>query len=186
MKEITLKEFLRHHKADRGLFIFAKDLTLEQFLNTCENGDWILWLFARTNIISTKEFELANAHCANTLRHLMTDERSKKAIDIAIAFGEGRATYEELENAGKAAGDANGAFDLFKAAFCARVIASNPIHLEDANCEFGRIAAYAAFAASAASAAWAAYDAAKKQNENLTADICRKYLPIEIWDQNLI
>jgi hypothetical protein len=186
MKEITLKEFLRHHKAGRGLFIFAKDLSLEQFLNTCENGDWILWLFARTNTISMQEFTLANAHCANTWRHLMTDERSTKAVDVAIAFGEGRATYKELENAGKAARDASrdaasGAFDAFDAASCAGVIASTPILLKDANFEFGRIAAYVV----------KNYDykydyAAEKQNQKLTADICRKYLPLEIWDQNLI
>jgi hypothetical protein len=46
-------------------------------------------------------------------------------------------------------------------------------------------ATYAAAAAADAYAyayAYAAADAAKKQNQQLTADICRKYLPIEIWN----
>ena len=42
-------------------------------------------------------------------------------------------------------------------------------------------AAYAAYTA-AANATAAAYAAARKNNQQLTADICRKYLPIEIWN----
>lgn len=64
---------------------------------------------------------------------LMRDERSKNAVDIAIKFGENKATREELD-----------------------------------------AATYAADAASDA----------KKKNQKATADICRKYLPINIWDQS--
>jgi hypothetical protein len=28
----------------------------------------------------------------------------------------------------------------------------------------------------------ASYHAAKQKNQKLTADVCRKYLPIEIWN----
>ena len=46
-------------------------------------------------------------------------------------------------------------------------------------------AAAAAAAASAAAAdAYAAYDA-KTENQKETADICRKYLPIEVWNINV-
>lgn len=135
----TLKEFLEKNQFCKGGFDFAKDLTLKQFLKTCQRGDWILWLFVRMNPDSLRELTLAKAHCANTVRHLMKDERSIKAVDVAIAFGEGKATRKELYDA-----------------------------------------ADAAFAAADA--------AARKQNQNQkqTADICRKYLPIEIWDQSKI
>ena len=42
-------------------------------------------------------------------------------------------------------------------------------------------AAEAATYASTA-AGYAATDAAREKNQQLTADICRKYLPIEIWN----
>jgi hypothetical protein len=142
----TLKTFLEKHNACLNGFEFAKDLTLEQFLETCERGDWILWLFARTNPELLRELTLAKAHCANTVRHLMTDKRSVEAVDVAIAFSEGRATREELRAASDAA------------------------------------SAAATDAASAAAAD--AYSDAKKQNQKQTADICRKFLPIEIWDQS--
>ena len=111
-----LKEFLEKNNACEDGFDFAKDLTLEQFLSTCQRGDWILWLFARTNPDSLRELTLAKGHCANTVRELMKDE-----LDSAAS-------------------------------------------------------AYAAYAA--------AFAAAKVKNQKETADICRKYLPIEIWNQN--
>lgn len=155
----TLKEFLIQKKACEDGFDFAKDLSLEQFLNTCERGDRILWLFARMNPNCLRELTLAKAHCANTVRHLMKDERSTKAVDVAIAFGEGRATRAELD-------------DASSAAFAAFVNAADATYSAGA-------AAYAA-AARAADAAFAAI----KDNQKLTADICRKYLPLKIWNNN--
>ena len=87
----TLKEFLEKNQFCKKGFNFAKDLTLKQFLKTCQRGDWILWLFARMNPDSLRELTLAKAHCANTVRHLMKDARSIKAVDVAIAFGGGGA-----------------------------------------------------------------------------------------------
>ena len=152
----TLKNFLKKHNACEDGYIFAKDLTLEQFLNTCPRGDWILWLFAKINPESLKELTLAKGHCANTVRHLMKDDRIVKAVDAAIKFGEGKISKKELDN----------------------VVASTPPVV------------YAAFAAnyfSDAYAAYAPYDSAsyahaKIQYQKKTANICRKYLPIEIWN----
>ena len=39
-------------------------------------------------------------------------------------------------------------------------------------------------AASGTAATYAVYAAAQKANQKQTADICRKYLPIEIWNVN--
>lgn len=166
MANKTLKEFL--DKKDFSLrdedgYEFAKNLTLEEFLEQCTRGDWILWLFQKSNPDSIKELTLAKGHCANTVRHLMEDEMSRKAVDVAIAFGEGRANLKELEEAADAAGDARAAD--------------------------GVIAARAACAACAtcAVAGWAvtwpaAGGAGDEESQKQTADICRKYLPIEIWN----
>jgi hypothetical protein len=174
----TLKEFLEKNHACKYGFDFAKDLTLEQFLSTCHRGDWILWLFARINRKSFRELTLAKGHCANTVRELMKDERSTKAVDVAIAFGEGKATREELDAA------AAGAYAAAAGAYAAGAYAAGAAYAAGvgAAAAAGAAAAYAAGAAGAG----AAYAAAKKQNQKQTADICRKYLPLEIWDQNLI
>ena len=189
-----LKEFLKKHEACKSGFDFAKDLTLKQFLNTCQRGDWILWLFVRMNPDSLRELTLAKGHCANTVRELMEDERSTKAVDVAIAFGEGRATRKELDAAARAAWKAwvasvvNDAADVNSDNSASTYAADSATYAaSDWGAEGAAFAAANAAARAARAAARAAYAAAdKKQNEKQTADICRKYLPIEIWDQDLI
>lgn len=183
----TLKEFLKNNRACKDSFNFAKDLTLEEFLTTCQRGDWILWLFATMNPKSLRELTLAKGHCANTVRDLMTDERSTRAVDVAIAFGEGKATIAELA---AAAADAWAAWTV--AASDAAWAAWASANADSSESAWGIAAGWAASRAAWAvedAAAWAsanAASAARKQNQKLTADICRKYLPLEIWDQNLI
>ena len=130
---------------------WAGDKSWEEIYNTCHRGDWLLWLFKRTNPNDLQLLTLAKGHCANTVRHLMKDERSLKAVDAAIAFGEGEISREELDIAAKAAA----------------------------------LAARAAAAARAACIASNYADAAREENQQLTADICRKYLPIEVWNIKL-
>ena len=171
-----LKNFLEKYHACTDGYEFAKDLTLEQFLNTCERGDWILWLFARTNKNDFAKLTEAKALCANTVRHLMKDERSTKAIDVALRFVKNEATRDELNVASFYA------YAAYVAAAAYAAAAHVAAHVAAADA-----AAYAAYVAAAAYAAAAvadAYAAAKKQNQKLTADICRKVLPFEIWDQS--
>ena len=174
----TLKEFLKKHEACEEGYLFAKDLTLEQFLDTCEKGDWILWLFNKSNPKDKRLRTLVAGHCANTVRHLMKDERSRKAVDVAIKYGEGKATIQQLEIATSAA----------------HAAAYTSAYTTDADAYAASAAyAYAAYAAHAyddiyvyasTSASLAAAFASTKTNEKLTADICRKYLPIELWNIN--
>jgi len=70
--------------------------------DTCQRGDWMLWISQKLNVDLLK-LTTAKALCANTVRHLMKDERSTKAIDVALLFGQGKATKEELKTAAAAA-----------------------------------------------------------------------------------
>jgi hypothetical protein len=210
----TLKEFLEKNNACKGGYLFAKDLTLEEFLATCPRGDWILWLFVKSNPDSLKELTLAKGHCANTVRHLMEDKKSIKAVDVAIAFGEGKATKKELNSASAAAYaayaayatyaayDADAASNAAYAAYAAYATyatyaasaasgaaydASNAAYAayaaSDASAAYAAAATYAASAAFAASAASGdSTSPTYKQNQMETADICRRYLPLQIWN----
>ena len=146
-----MKELLMKLNACPKAMEWVGNKSWEECYATCHRGDWLLWLFKRTNPDDLRLLTLSKGHCANTVRHLMKDERSLKAVDAAIAFGEGKISREELNTSAAAA----------YAAF-----------------------AYAAFAAAAAAAAAADAADAKKENQQLTADICRKYLPIEVWNIN--
>jgi len=157
----------------------------EECYATCHIGDWLLWLFKRTNPDDLRLLTLAKGHCANTVRHLMKDERSLKAVEAAIAFGEGKISREKLNTSAYAAADyaaAAAAYADYAAAYAAAAASAAAAAAYTASA-----AAYAASAAAASDAAayvaYAAYAyAAKKENQQLTADICRKYLPIEVWN----
>ena len=154
-----MKELLIKLNACNEARKWASNKSIDEIWATCHRGDWMLWLARKLNI-DKRVLTLAKGHCANTVRHLMKDERSIAAVDMAIKYGEGNATDSELAAAAAAAAAADAA-----AAYAA-----------DA-------AAYAAAAADAdAAAAYAAADDAyaRKKSQQATAEICRKYIPFEL------
>ena len=178
-----MKELLIKLNACDEAIEWAGDRTIEEIVKDCDRGDWLLWLAKKIGI-ELQPLTLAKAHCANTVRHLMENERSIKAVDIAIAFGEGRATMEELNNAADAA---DAAYDaVFYAATLYAAYFADAAIVGDAS-----YAAYAAATAAAYAAGDAAGDAAyttaasaaKKQNQKETAEICRKYIGQLIIDK---
>lgn len=130
--------------------------------NNCPRGDWMLWIAKKLDVDLLK-LTTAKALCANTVRHLMKDDRSIKAIDVALMFGQGKATIEELEIA---ADDAAATDDATYAADAAYAAADT------------------AYAANAAAAAAYANDNAnaKTQNQLQTADICRQVLTDVVFE----
>lgn len=65
-----------------------------------------LWVILRGDLVSDKLMRLFAVWCARQVQHLMKDERSLKALDVAEAFANGLATKEELDAARLAAWDA--------------------------------------------------------------------------------
>jgi hypothetical protein len=193
-----MKELLIKLNACDEAIEWAGDRTIEEIVKDCDRGDWLLWLAKKIDI-ELQPLTLAKGHCANTVRHLMKNERSIKAVDMAIAFGEGRATMEELNNAATyaAAFEACGCccllglmllllfmplMLLLMLLLLVLMLLLLVMLLDAATATFA--AAYAAGDAAfyPAYAADAAY-AAKKQNQKETAEICRKYIGQLIIDK---
>jgi hypothetical protein len=99
---MTFTEYLKSINACSDAIEWAESKTVEEVVATCHRGDWLLWLASKCDI-GLQPLTLAKGHCANTVRHLLKDDRSIKAVDTAIAFGEGTATREELDAAYAAA-----------------------------------------------------------------------------------
>ena len=162
-------------KACEDGLIWTKNKSPQEIYETLNRGDWFLWFFNKANPEDVKLLTLVKGHCANTVRHLMKDQRSTHAVDMAIAFGEGKATLEELIDA------CDSAYE------CAEEIGEqNEKDFENRD-ESAYSAAYSAYSASdinADGAATAAYasEASEDKNKNLkeTADIARKYIPFNI------
>jgi len=196
---MTIQEKLIELDACKEAQKWAMGKTWPEIFETCHRGDWLLWLFKRTNPKDLKVLTRVKAHCALTVCHLMKDQRSINACEVALKFADDQATCEELNaaaaDAADAAADAADAADA--AAYAAAAYAAAAYAAADA---YADAAADAAAAYAAADAAYAAADAAadadayadaaadayadaaaRTKNQKQTADICRKYLPIEIW-----
>ena len=170
----TIKDLLKELNACPEAREWAGEMNIEEIVETCHRGDWLLWLASRLRVDKRKLF-LAKGHCSNTVRHLMKDSRSIAAVDAAIAFGEGKINEEELKKAADAAyvaaDDANySTYAAYVAAYAAAAYAAYTV---------AYTASAAAYAASAASIA-AAAATAREENHLETADICRKYIGSDI------
>jgi hypothetical protein len=65
-----------------------------------------LWVVCRDGILSDKTMRLFAVWCARSVEHLLTDERSKNAINVAEKYANGLATDDNLRAAWDAAWDA--------------------------------------------------------------------------------
>ena len=136
----------------------------EEAWNNCPRGDWMLWIASKLGV-DIKILTLTKVHCALTVRHLIKDKRSIKALEMALKFANNKATLKELKiaaNVANVAADA-AADDADVAAYVANTAA-----------DVANTAAYAVNAA--ANAAYDVADAAKIKNQLKTANVCRKYL----------
>jgi hypothetical protein len=156
---MIFKEQLENINACEEALNWVKDKTLQEAFTTCERADWMLWAYAKLYPDNLRELTLAKGHCANTVRHLMKDDRSIAAIDAAINYGNGIITLDELNAAATSA-------------YATAYIAGTSAYAAAYTDADATTAIYAA-AATAATAA-----AARKQSLKEQADICRKYLTL--------
>ena len=158
MNNEQLKELLTSLNACEESLEWIEDRNADQMWADCPRGDWMLWLMQKCGL-NKRKLTLAKGKCAETVKHLMKDERSINAVEVAIRYGYSEATEEELTDAAAA---------VYAAA-------------ADAAVYDAAAAVYAAAAAAAAAADAAVYAAdaadAKKENQLLTANICREIVP---------
>jgi hypothetical protein len=164
---------------DEGKEYAIKHKTKQDVWNNCERGDWMLW-YAQGKGCDLKKLTLAKVKCARLAEHLITDERSKKALDVAERFAKGEATREELNAA--AAGDAYAvaaavdialAADAYDAA--AYAAAAVVVVAAAAGDAYAVVVAVAAAAADAADAA----DAAREDILKRSADLVRECISLD-------
>ena len=132
--------------------------SLQDAWDSATRSDWMFWLLLnQSNEATDKELRLIAVKCARQVQHLMTDQRSINALDVAEKFANGEATEQDLDAARDAARDA--AWAAVGAA------------------------AWAAAGAAAGAAAWAAAGAAARDAARAAAgakqcEIIREYIPV--------
>jgi hypothetical protein len=101
---LSIKEFCELHDAcDAGReWALAKCKTMADVWATAPPG-WLVWVATRQGVVDDQTLRLFGVFCARSVEHLMTDQRSRDAIDVAERFAKGEATAEELSAAWSAA-----------------------------------------------------------------------------------
>jgi hypothetical protein len=167
------KDFLKQHSACTGGAKWALSISEDMadvWDAMIEQGkyEWLVWTATRPGVFSDsilrklvcrfiRETPIADGR---KIWDLLTDERSRKAVEVAERYAEGKATYEELEAAFVAANAAYVA--AYDAAYVAAYVAARASAYAD------RDVAY-----TAAYAAAAAYDAARAAAYDITRAAAR-------------
>lgn len=93
-------DFCKSKNACEEVLKWITSKSLDEFWQTCERGDWMMWLIYNGKYdISNKTLRLLAVRFAREVQHLMTDQRSINALDVAERFANGEATEEELDAA---------------------------------------------------------------------------------------
>ena len=90
---------------EEGLEYYNRFSTFEEAWNACDRGDRMLWIAVKLKVDDRKIVGAA-ALCANTVRHLMKDERSTAAVDAALRYADDEISGEELNKYARYAYDA--------------------------------------------------------------------------------
>ena len=110
MNSQQFTEYLKSIDACTTAIEWQEGKAIETVWNTCERGDWMIWLLVNSkNEVTDRELRLIAVKCARRVQHLMTDQISINALDVAERYANGEATYEELTAARDAAWAAAGA-----------------------------------------------------------------------------
>jgi hypothetical protein len=143
---MDMKNWLRKHDACPEGYAWAVSTcsTMQQVWDTAK-PEWLIWVATRPGVLDDITLRRFACWCVRRVWHLLTDERSRCAVETAELFCDGKATLEELAAANAAATvAANAAATVADtAARAAATVAA-------------RAAANAAARAAADAAAWAA------------------------------
>lgn len=167
---MTIKAFCRSHGACADGAKWALSCGASTMDELWARDDvrpaWRVWIATRPGVLNDLETRLFACWCVRQVWHMLTDERSRNAIETAERFARGEASAGELAAASDAAWSAASDIDsdadsdaAWSAAFTAACAAS------DAARDAAWAARDAAWAASSAWAAGSARDASAATND---------------------
>ena len=110
VKRLSITEFAKHY----GACADGRKWALDHCANMAAvwdaaRPDWLIWIATRDGVLDDKTLRLFACFCARQNWHLLTDERSRNAVEVAERFANGLASDDELaaaRDAARAARDA--------------------------------------------------------------------------------
>ena len=101
---MTIEEFCNEHCAcDPGReWALANCADMNEVWQKAK-PEWLIWVAIQPGVLTDRELRLFACWCARQVWHLLTDERSHNAVEVAERFARGEATRDELYDAWDAA-----------------------------------------------------------------------------------
>jgi hypothetical protein len=107
---MNLTEFLNKHQACEAGANWALTTgceTVEQIWQRDDlKAEWRIWIATRPGVLPDSTLRKFACRCVREVWHLLTDERSRKAVEVAEKYADGLATDDDLAAARAAAWDA--------------------------------------------------------------------------------
>lgn len=112
---MTIQEFCDKHGAcadGRAWALLTKEPDMNALWKRTDiKPEWRVWIATQPGVLDDRTLRLFVCWCLRQVCHLLTDERSRNAVEVAERFAEGKATSDELAAAWKAARAAEWAAD---------------------------------------------------------------------------
>jgi len=97
---VTVRTFFERHASLGDVYRWAEENCTEmQDAWDKLKPSWLIRVALQPGVLSDKELRLFAVHCARSAEHLLKDERTTKAIDVAELFANDSATENELTEA---------------------------------------------------------------------------------------
>jgi hypothetical protein len=165
---MNLSAFLEQHEACEAGANWALATgceTVEQIWQRDDlKAEWRIWIATRPGVLPDSTLRKFTCSCVREVWHLLVDERSRKAVEVAEKYADGLATDQDLAAAKAAAWDAARAAAraaAWSAALAAADGAANAPARAAARAAVWTAARAAAMAAADVAARAAAWDAAR-------------------------
>ena len=88
LRDMTIEEFCDKNEACQEGREWALKLckTMQEVWHTVSNPCWLLWIATAYGVLTDKELRLFAVFCCREIWHLMTDERSRNAVEAAERY----------------------------------------------------------------------------------------------------
>lgn len=96
MDSKEFEKYLISLRACNVAMSWASGKSWSEVYTTCDKANWLLWLYCRTKRFDNRKYVLAKASCALLIKKNLP-QSFQDAIDVAIKFGNGEGTEEEID-----------------------------------------------------------------------------------------
>lgn len=100
---MTFKEELKELNACVEAIEWVGEKSFKTAWQTCDRGDWMLWyVFEKRkdfHLGDMRKITMAKVRCSELVKHLLQDDRSLKALNVAKQFALGKVGESELKAA---------------------------------------------------------------------------------------